>query len=106
MVNLDLLVLLAVKNLTRIPFLDFLARPGSLTEEAEAGFHTGIEKETADWNIAAHFLPAMLFDERLHDGFQRDAVQGITGVIAVRRSGIGRRLFGFCHAIPGNVGDK
>ena len=59
------------------PVFDLGPRPRGFPQEGEAGFHGGIELETADGNAPAHFNPAMPLHELVQDGFQRDAMQRI-----------------------------
>ena len=63
-----------------VPPFDPLPGPGRLAEKCEAGFDTGIMKETANWDATSHLGPAIPLDQVLDDGFQRNPVQWIAGM--------------------------
>ena len=106
-----------------IPEFDFFARPRGFAQKGEAGFHGGIELETANGDAPAQLKPAMPLDQRVKYGFQRDPVQRIermdsgcsagfptgirSGRIAgrsgfCRQSGHGLKIFLECfHAVSG-----
>ena len=67
-------------QVVQVPRLNFLARPGSLAQECEAGLYRRIILETTDWDSTPHFVPAMPLNKLIDDVFQGDAVQGIAGI--------------------------
>ena len=71
---------LFLRQFANVPVLHFFARPGGFAQEREAGFHCGIKLKAPDGNAPAHLIPAMALNQLVDDGFQGDAVQGITGM--------------------------
>lgn len=63
-----------------VPPFDSLPCPGRFPKKRETGFHAGIMEETADRNTTPHLSPAILLNQFLDDGFQRNSVQRIAGM--------------------------
>ena len=63
------------------PRFDFLACPVCLAQKREAGFDARIHLEATDRDALPHFDPTKARDQPGEDRLQRDAVQGIVGMM-------------------------
>lgn len=68
-----------VALVAEVEFLDLGAGPRGFAQEGETTFNTGIVLKAADGNAPAEFVPAEFLGEFGHDGFQREAVEGVVG---------------------------
>ena len=62
--------------------LDFRPSPLCFSEELQAGSNAGVMSETANGDLAPHFLPADVFDQLLQHHGQSDSVQWIQGTLS------------------------
>jgi len=62
--------------------LDFRPSPRCFSEELQAGSNAGVMSETANGDLAPHFLPADVFDQLLQHHGQSDSVQRIQGTLS------------------------
>jgi hypothetical protein len=56
---------------------DLFSGPGIFSQKFQAGFDTGIIRETLDSDAFSHFTPAVMLHQVGQDHFQRDTVQRI-----------------------------
>lgn len=59
------------------PVFNFLACPGSFSQEGQARLYAGIVQETANRDATSHLNPAMPFHQLLNDSFKRNSMQWI-----------------------------
>lgn len=57
--------------------LDFVAGPGSLSKEVEAGLERGVVGETADADAVGEFVPAVFFFKAGEHFLELDAVERV-----------------------------
>ncbi len=62
--------------------LDFRPSPRCFSEELQAGSNAGVVSETANGDLAPHFLPADVLDQPLQHHGQSDSVQRIQGTLS------------------------
>lgn len=84
-----------------------LARPRRLAQKAQAGGDAGVHIEAAQLDTVSQAKPAVVIHQLGHDALQRDAVQGVAGlllwsgrhapIVAQRRGGLQGR--GLCPAL-------
>ena len=76
--------------------LYLVSRPGRFAQDSEAGSDTGLVAETTHWHALGQTGPAVVRRQRGHDGFQGQAMQGVSGLA---RCGCGQRccVVGVCH---------
>jgi len=82
------------------PVFNLLACPWCLAQKGQAGFHCGIEEETANGNPAAHLHPAVPGHELVDDVLERDAVQRVARVM---RGGWHTTNRSNQHLLPGHL---
>ena len=69
---------LTLQPLPDEPVFHLFSRPRCLAQKREAGFHRGIELETADRDPPTHLAPAVPLDQLIQDALQRNAMERIT----------------------------
>ncbi len=66
---------------TEVKCLDLFPGPRGTPEEFQARFYARFVVETLDVDLLPQHLPAVMFDQPGKDGFQRQAVKGVVGLI-------------------------
>jgi len=84
----------------QIQVFHFLARPGSLAQELQAGTDTGIHREAADGNPVAQLIPSIARQQLLQDRRQFNPMKRIVRVLGIHRL---RRISAVCE--EGALGD-
>lgn len=63
--------------------LYLLSGPRRFSKKLQTGFNGRIVLETIDFDSIGELIPAVVLNKLYHDGFKRDSMHGILGLLGV-----------------------
>ena len=63
--------------------LHLLSGPRRFSKKLQAGFHGRIVLEAIDFDSIGELIPAVVLNKLYHDGFKRDAMHGVLGLLGI-----------------------